>query len=529
MQYITLESVTPDGLAGLANTAAKGGWRLMGPVLPVPHPMSETTYLGTMELTMEDMLDSIKYKQRSDPDPEDLLRLYATVRRRLPWAQVYEGGARRGLGRVPKISPWMRGETWLRHRTALLLGQIGRHGEAATLTAPAIDRENRVHGERTCLLSAIDHYARTGKTLPPDVLIDPDFPRGWWKDPPVSFRPDSRTREIRPRRPLKVGGQNVPGIDTPQWEASRPLIAPSGYVFTALRLFPIAEGTSEGTVWAQVRLWGIARDIVRNRERLSVARTKGLLCDDLPHAGMLDLKWWISTEGPDTPPVLVRGLRVVAKLKKIETPGAVRVQCTNTWLLRIDVDGSLVRWYPGLVGPLAPGRHTLKVSPCIRGSIYEPWTGEVTVRAGQVTPLTIELPMRRDSAWSAWQSTLVGRDYAGFNHRLHKPRRAPVLLLDDQAIRILWSHWGDLWSSVSTDGKTYSRPRKLPSPVSTAWLETAPLLALHESGRFVLVFVSDRDAQHRKLVYFTWSRDFRNWSAPMQIPDRNTQRWGTIR
>jgi len=71
MQYITLESVTPDGLAGLANTAAKGGWRLMGPVLPVPHPMSETTYLGTMELTMEDMLDSIKYKQRSDPDPEE--------------------------------------------------------------------------------------------------------------------------------------------------------------------------------------------------------------------------------------------------------------------------------------------------------------------------------------------------------------------------------------------------------------------------------------------------------------------------
>jgi hypothetical protein len=96
----------------------------------------------------------------------------------------------------------------------------------------------------------------------------------------------------------------------------------------------------------------------------------------------------------------------------------------------------------------------------------------------------------------------------------------PSVQMDRGAIRLVWSYMGDLWWSESRDGERYSTPEKFPLPISTAAIESEPRLLLDESGRFVLMFLSDRNALHERRAYVSWSRDFKHWSAPAMILDR---------
>ncbi len=100
---------------------------------------------------------------------------------------------------------------------------------------------------------------------------------------------------------------------------------------------------------------------------------------------------------------------------------------------------------------------------------------------------------------------------------------APSVLADGRSIRTVWSYRGDLWTSVSADGRRFSRPAKLPMPISSGWMERAPQCLRDESGRYVLVFRSDRNAQHQERAYVCWSRDFKNWSRPTQVFDRSVR------
>ncbi|MCX5677432.1 MAG: hypothetical protein NTX87_20825, partial [Planctomycetota bacterium] len=139
----------------------------------------------------------------------------------------------------------------------------------------------------------------------------------------------------------------------------------------------------------------------------------------------------------------------------------------------------------------------------------------LTIEAGKTARLTGRLPWPDGSPWSSWTSTLVGTAYPGIDPGLWIfDDGRPAILADDEAIRLVWSYRGDLWSSVTADGERFSPPRRLDLPVSTGWRETAPCLARDERGRFILVFLSDRDARHRTLAYVCWSRDFVHWSAP---------------
>ncbi|MFH1732829.1 MAG: hypothetical protein ABIF82_14415 [Planctomycetota bacterium] len=156
-----------------------------------------------------------------------------------------------------------------------------------------------------------------------------------------------------------------------------------------------------------------------------------------------------------------------------------------------------------------------------RRDYYDGCTANVTVEAGKTATVTATLPWRKGSPWSAWSAgTLVGKDYAARSPCLQTIDDAPAIVADDGAVRVFWSREGDLWCATSTDGQTFSPPAKIPIPVSSGWIEQDPLCLHDESGRFLLVFRSDREGQHRMRAYVCWSRNARNWSRPSMVVDR---------
>ena len=65
--------------------------------------------------------------------------------------------------------------------------------------------------------------------------------------------------------------------------------------------------------------------------------------------------------------------------------------------------------------------------------------------------------------------------------------------------------------------RVFPPPVRLPLPVSSGWIESSPRLIRDESGRFVLAFLSNRDARHTMRLYTCWSRDLIHWSAPALV------------
>ena len=151
------------------------------------------------------------------------------------------------------------------------------------------------------------------------------------------------------------------------------------------------------------------------------------------------------------------------------------------------------------------------------------------VEAGKTATVIATLPWNKGSPWSSWsEGTLVGRDYPESSPCLQTVWDGPTITADDQAIRVFWSFCGDLWWSKSEDGETFSAPMKLPMPVSTGWIEQNPTCLRDESGRYLLAFRSDREAQHMTRAYICWSRDALNWSRPAMVIDRAVGQFGMI-
>ena len=66
-------------------------------------------------------------------------------------------------------------------------------------------------------------------------------------------------------------------------------------------------------------------------------------------------------------------------------------------------------------------------------------------------------------------------------------------------------------------------------PVSSGWIEDDPVCFREESGRFLLAFRSDREGQHQKRIYLSWSRDLESWSRPAMVVDRSVGEFDIIR
>ena len=460
-----------------------------------------------------------------DTDPDDILRMYDYFRKRMPNAIVR-----------PESYEWPRTnvDRWLHHRTVAMLHDIGRYPEAARMVRPAFWNWRTAFGCVNVLL----HNALTGKTLPAEVLAGPD------DEPPTYISAGDGAGLTRTFVLWDGGllvGEEAKGPDglllkgRPFLKSLRTLVAPSGYVFDSIRFSikaqsgPVIFSAAAGKPCTGPKYFAGSVAIP-----VAQAVRDGVLLNKLPPTGYLGV--WCSLEFSDQRGAIkVDHVTMVVKLRKLGPFGAIDVRCENTAAFRVYVDGVPSRWYPGIVGLLAEGEHTVTLHPASPSPLFLPWTTKVNVKAGKTTRVVGRL--RRKPELSDWTIASIPCDYTGATRVIGtemefmggidksvgrrdivQPHR-PAIHADDDAIRIIWSRNGDLWSSVSTDGKVFSPSAKLPLPVSTAWMEIAPRLVRDESGRFVLVFISDRDARHDRQLYATWSRDFLHWSEPALVPD----------
>ncbi|MEX1017201.1 MAG: hypothetical protein WDZ31_10705 [Phycisphaeraceae bacterium] len=87
-------------------------------------------------------------------------------------------------------------------------------------------------------------------------------------------------------------------------------------------------------------------------------------------------------------------------------------------------------------------------------------------------------------------------------------------------LHAFWNHRQDLWQAVSEDGgQTWSDQQRLPVPVNSAHREYHPQVIRDQHGRYVLLFVSDRDAFRQLSPYIATSRDLKHWTRPRRIGD----------
>ena len=493
--------------------------------------LEKFVYLNCLHPRMGDALMEYAHTfESSGAAPAELLKLYSAFGQRFP--DVSCGRLHRdrlgstGLGwyylQGTDLSR-LGGRDWARYKIAMLFMQTGREADAARMTGPATMDSGLATLPSDGILNLLACNARTGIVPDDEVIAYADWPRV--KRTMLHFTQTNALQEYRLAEPETIIGQGGESSNKSAalWSENCTfdvyLLAPSGCVFRSLRFAPVAEG-DDATMSVALRRVGFYKNIDKATViPLDLAHQFDMTLGKVPSTGMLIAHCEFQSKDGNSAAVTVRGVNITAKLERIDNPGSLDVQCQDTQSFRVDVDGAFGRWWPGIVGPLTPGEHTLTYRPMDARSPYAQWSTKVNVQAGKTTRVVGRLPWKdhRDAALidTAW----VGRDYDSYNLALNEVVSAPAVQADDGAIRLVWSRGGDLWSSVSTDGKTFSRPRKLPLPVSTAWVEYSPRLMRDKSGRFSLSFISDRDEQHRPLLYLCWSSDFVHWSAPCAVSE----------
>ncbi|MCX5654983.1 MAG: hypothetical protein NTY65_10090 [Planctomycetota bacterium] len=479
-------------------------------------------YLDTTHPRVGDTIMEFAHTYESRGLPADaLLKLYDDLGRRYPEARLWEG-----YGPYGRLG-WIDCQEWAKYKSAQVLLQTGRAKEAAILAAPATTFVNSNIEPPVGLMSLLRHNALTAEQFGPEVISNIHS-----HSDIVRFTADGREAVIELSQQMRILGREQRNFDQTaifdreETEFFRYLVAPSGYVFKSLRFYPLGSG-DDANMEVRLRLFD-GYDAPRSAP-VATARKSGIVFEPCPRRGIMVAHCTLRVTGPTSSPVVVSGARIAAALEKMVDPGAVDVSCAETAYFRVEVDGVLARWFHGLAGPLAPGEHTVRLSPIYADSPYGECTAKVTVSAGEVSRLPLHLPWKEGGGWSGWTHVTVPDVYPGLALKLNHTPGAPAVLAGDEDLRLVWSRGGDLWSAVSTDGKVFSEPRKLDLPVSSGWMEGNPRLMRDARGRFVLTFVSDRDAQHRTLAYSAWSRDFVHWSAPAAISNRSIrERWAVM-
>ena len=500
--------------------------------------LEQFVYLDTTHPRLGDAMIEYVHTYEATGVPADaLLRLYADLAKRFPNAAVWQG---RSWGHFGDL----RSEDWFRYKRIHLLTQIGRHEEAVRTSGPLLSGGTHwfPEVERGCmypygLVNLMAHHQRTGKMAPfkivwpsiagdmSNILRDEQGKAPW-------LRFDEKGSAVTVRTaPRRLIGEEWTGRDrTAPFDASWAMLsmglrAPSGYVFKSLHFTASGEG-KDGYLEIKLRRpdnWKPPRGYAPpERAPFPDACRKGIRFTAPPRLGILIAECRFAVNGPKSGPIHIKGVTVKPTLARIHNAGALDVSCRNTSDFCVYVDGAMMRWYPGQVGPLSPGTHEVRFVPVGSGTPYGGSSMTVTVRSGQSTPVLGRLPWAEGSPWASWTSALVPAARPAPDPSLWSRRTGrPAIQADEEALRLVWSFRGDLWSSESTDGKRFSSPRKLDLPVSSGWNEFAPRLLRHESGRLVLTFLSDRDGQHRNLPYVCWSRDFIHWSRPSLIVDES--------
>jgi TolB-like protein len=471
--------------------------------------LEKFVYLDCLHPRMGDaLLEYAHASENSNVPLEDLLAMYSAFGKRFPDSLVAAGYfASRG----------MPAEEWAVKKSLAVLGELGRYRDAAILAASGKSRLAAAY-EDARIRNVLLNHATTGELLIEQVQAGP----GW--QGPISttarFKPGSSELRLPFGAPREIRGGGEDGaspLAMDQTELTVGLLAPSGHVFKTLGFWPWTDG-NDGEMAVSLRPYAANKDIFDPAfTPVGKVQADGLKFQRLPHSGVLMARVVYRVADKNSPPFTAMGVRITATVEQVSDPGAIAVQCADTHDFRVDVDGRFGRFSPGVVGPLPAGEHTLTFRPTEPHSPYGEWTTKATVQSGKVIEIAGRLPWKAGSGNAAIVTACVGRDYDAPDLAVSQRPSAAAIQIDDQAIRLLWPRGGDLWFAVSTDGNSFSRPRRLPLPVSTAWEESDPRLIRDESGRFVLTFISDRDAQHRRTPYSCWSRDMVNWSSPAQI------------
>ncbi len=502
--------------------------------------LEQFVYLDITHPRLGDAMVEYVHTYESTGAPADaLLLLYADLAKRFPNAAIWQG---RSWGHFGDL----RSDDWFRYKRIHLLTQIGRHEEVVRTSGPLLSGGTRwfPEVERGCkypygLVNLMAYHQKTGKMAPfkiveRSVVGDLSAILGDEQGKAPWLRFDEKGSAVTVRTaPRRLIGKEASGHDrTAVFDVSSAVLsmglrAPSGYVFTSLHFTASGEG-KDGYLEIKLRRPDNGRGPrgygPPERAPFPDACSKGIRFAAPPRLGILVAECRFAVNDPKSGPIHVKGITVKPTLARMQNPGTLDVSCQNTSDFCLYVDGALMRWYPGQVGPLSPGTHEVRFVPVGSGTPYGGSSMTVTVRSGQTTPVLGRLPWVEGSPWASWTSALVPAARPAPDPSLWSRRTGrPAIQADEEALRLVWSFRGDLWSSENTDGKRFSSPRKLGLPVSSGWNEFAPRLVRHESGRFVLTFLSDRDGQHRNLPYVCWSRDFIHWSRPALIVDESVR------
>ncbi len=462
--------------------------------------------------------------EQTGAPPEALLALYDDLRRRFPDVAIHNE-----LGLELPVA----NGAWLRVRSAQLLADLGREAEAARLASEAVAdllgvTERTGWAYRVAMGSCLAHHGRTGEVLLPPGLVDQHHVLDY--SGVLRFEPGQTEARVVLDRERKIVGRPVKGRTVYEYQhVGHLLVAPEGYVFKSLSLYPMVTG-SDG----KITCW-LERDCHMDAGKAdhkgpADAGERGFRFGTVPPIGIIRAMFYMHRNDPWRDPGLrFKGFRAVAEFERVADGGTVEVVCDNASSFDVYVDGVLARKRGGLVGRLGPGSHTVALRPRLGQSEYAVVERAVEVRAGEVERLNVVLPWKPDSPWRSWTAgARIGRDYPHRTPCLQDAASAPSIQADDEAIRVVWSWAGDLWSSESFDGERFSPPRRLPMPISSGWIEQDPLCRRDESGRFLLAFRSDREGQHEHRAYLCWSRDGTHWSSPSMVLPRSVNQFDFI-
>jgi len=217
------------------------------------------------------------------------------------------------------------------------------------------------------------------------------------------------------------------------------------------------------------------------------------------------------------------GWRLEAELEPLGPIGRIDLKVVNLSRHKTLVDGIYARCSDGIITNLTPGKHKIEVKHIWPGSAYQAQEREIEIKAGQVIPLVLSLPLSPKVKKEGWQDPVgVSSQYPWFKHR---PKRAtnltgsrPTLCRARSGVSIVvWAYLDDLWMATGRDGINWQGPVNIPSPVNSAHVEMSPRLIQDEQGKYCLTFLSDRGVLRNFSTYASWSTDLVHWSRPVMV------------
>ncbi|MCY2930755.1 MAG: tetratricopeptide repeat protein [Planctomycetota bacterium] len=454
------------------------------------------------------------YEARNTP-VEELLPLYDGLRRKYPNAEIvnfYSNTQPHDL------------DFGLMVRSALILSQLGQYERSLQVSFPGYQRgrPDRANGEPIVLA----HHMATGKELP--AAYTKEF---FGKEGLVYLKPQlvQEVLDLWQRKSVIFGRSRDPSEEPLMGDVetgdSRVLLAPAGYSIKSVRAYPYVKG-DEAVFTLTMWDYNEARPAVRSRgfvwaksRPVAEARKDGIGWGGMGPRAWVKPEYMVAVKDPvKGPPVYVGGFRLVVEMEPVNPWGTIDVACATTPLFIVDIDGKLAQPGEGMISPVSVGEHVLTFRPPRADSPFEAVNVNVVVEKGKTTRVVGRLPWKATGPWTAWTAGLVSPYAGGGDFGVEfDGRPSPNMVVDEKGIHFLWARRGDIWHTVSTDGRTFSPPRRIGMPISSGWVEEAPSCFRDESGRYVMVFRSERTSQHGFWHYVTWSRDFENWSAPVRI------------